>query len=270
MTKRKRHDPGSTVAGPVDATVDATVDGGLNRPFAALSGLRAKLPKQRFPAAPTAKKPSAGPQANAPATARTSKTAAARHPVSAPGGHSREDRVALSQAFAGVRPLAKKALRHPASTATPAANAANAPEVSKTEAVARARLDALVGGGVTFELTREDGLLRALRRGMHADHLKVLLDPEVRPDLEFDLHGSSAKDAQQRLSRFVREAHGRGARTLLIIHGRGNRSPGAPVLGDAALEALTRGGAAPLVSALATAPRALGGVGALLVRLGKR
>jgi len=251
----------------VDATVDATVDGGLNRPFAALSGLRAKLPKQRFPAAPTAKKPSAGPQANAPATARTSKTAAARHPVSAPGGHSREDRVALSQAFAGVRPLAKKAHRHAVATATPAANA---PEVPETEAAARARLDALVGGGVTFELTREDGLLRALRSGMHADHLKVLLDPEVRPDLEFDLHGLSAKDAQQRLSRFVREAHGRGARTLLIIHGRGNRSPGPPVLGDAALEALTRGGAAPLVSALATAPRALGGVGALLVRLGKR
>jgi len=232
-------------------------------PFAALAGLRAELPKQKRPRPKDVKAPA--PESAAKSTQRGAgdPPRATRSSVASTGGYSQEDRVAFNQAFAGVKPLAKKAILRPS------ASPVTAHETGQ-ETSARARLDALVGGGVRFDLQRQDGQLRALRQGMHPDHLKALLVPEVRPDLEFDLHGLTAVTAQQRLSRFVREAHGRGARTLLIIHGRGHHSPGDPVLGDAALEALTRGGAAPLVSALTTAPSQLGGSGALLVRLGER
>ncbi|NOY92796.1 MAG: hypothetical protein GXP55_16525 [Deltaproteobacteria bacterium] len=240
--------------------------GKSSSPFAALAGMRAELPKQKLARPKNAKAPAAQNATRTTPHGAGNPKRAARSSVASTGGYSHEDRVAFSQAFAGVKPLAKKAILRPSTVSSePVTTDETAQETS-----ARARLDALVGGGVRFDLQRQDGQLRALRQGMHADHLKALLDPELQPDLEFDLHGLTAATAQQRLSRFVREAHGRGARTLLIIHGRGHHSPGDPVLGDAALEALTRGGAAPLVSALATAPSQLGGSGALLVRLGER
>lgn len=121
-----------------------------------------------------------------------------------------------------------------------------------------------------FDVRREGGLVEALQHGEHPSHLEALRDDDAAPDLELDLHGLSARAAMERISRFVREAQARGARTLLIIHGKGHGSAGAPVLGDAALEALTRGGAAPKVCALHSAPARLGGEGALLVRLTRR
>jgi DNA-nicking Smr family endonuclease len=56
-----------------------------------------------------------------------------------------------------------------------------------------------------------------------------------------------------------------------IIHGKGLHSDAAgPVLGDAVIEALTRGSAAVNVIAFVTAPSAQGGSGALLVELRTR
>ena len=70
---------------------------------------------------------------------------------------------------------------------------------------------------------------------------------------------------------FVREEHRRGRRTLCIIHGKGKHSEGGiGVLRGAAVEALTKGGAAPLVECLASAPERFGGSGALLVRLSSK
>ena len=65
----------------------------------------------------------------------------------------------------------------------------------------------------------------------------------------------------------MRTEHRRGLRRILVVCGKGLHSAGPPVLRDAALDALTRGGAAPLVLAVASAPISLGGTGALLVQL---
>ena len=55
---------------------------------------------------------------------------------------------------------------------------------------------------------------------------------------------------------------------VLVVHGRGTRSAGGVgVLKALVVEALSEGGAAPVVTAFATAPGHLGGEGALLVRL---
>lgn len=63
--------------------------------------------------------------------------------------------------------------------------------------------------------------LRGLRRG------------EVEPDLELDLHGMTSADARRALRSALREAIEAGARCVLVVHGRGMRSEGGPVLRDA-------------------------------------
>ena len=66
----------------------------------------------------------------------------------------------------------------------------------------------------------------------------------------------------------MRSARRAGRRYLLVIHGKGSHSAdGVGVLRDAVLEALTSGGAAPVVAAFATACSRLGGSGALALAL---
>jgi len=252
-----------------DKSSNASDDGAAHRPFAALSGLRSQLPKQtqKKPTATQARPPSMARAASKPVAASASSSVPQSGAQAPQGQYTRDDRLAFNQAFAGVKPLAgSKPRPAPQTRSTPAP----APHDQTAETAARARLDALVGGGVRFDVRREGGQVEALQHGEHPSHLEALRDADAAPDLELDLHGLTARAAMERISRFVREAQARGARTLLIIHGKGHGSAGAPVLGDAALEALTRGGAAPKVCALHSAPARFGGEGALLVRLTRR
>jgi DNA-nicking Smr family endonuclease len=67
---------------------------------------------------------------------------------------------------------------------------------------------------------------------------------------------------------FVRGHHRRGAKHLLIIVGKGLHSEdGQGVLLPALIDALTKGGAAPLVRCFASAHMTLGGTGAVAVQL---
>ena len=82
---------------------------------------------------------------------------------------------------------------------------------------------------------------------------------------------SPAEAAARAVVRFVRDSHASGKKNVLIIHGRGNGSlRGLAVLKDVVVDALTESGASRLVLAFSSAPRRLGGVGALAVRLGER
>lgn len=173
----------------------------------------------------------------------------------------RDDRIALQQAYLGVAPLGGAA---PRTSRVPPPSTAPSPD----DAEARARLGALVGGAERFRIHREDGCVEALKLGKHESHLSSLHDRPA-PQATLDLHGMRADDAEHRIVSFVRSSHARGLRVLRIVHGKGLHSDGATgVLGDVAVRALSAGGAAPLVSAFLTAPRQLGGRGALLVRLG--
>jgi DNA-nicking Smr family endonuclease len=87
------------------------------------------------------------------------------------------------------------------------------------------------------------------------------------PDREVDLHGLSARDAEQRLAGELAEAQREGARCLLVIHGRGSHSQAGAVLREALPEWLARAPHAERVMAFAAAPRSLGGPGATLVLL---
>lgn len=207
------------------------------------------------------------PESPPPTTERRRKKATPKRPEARPSESLRgDDRIAFHDAMAGVRPLDRaRPVRAPhivmEKTEAPAARASADDE-------ARGRLAALVAGGVRFEIEREDEFVFGRRAGIPAAQARALSRRGILAEAELDLHGRSGDEAAREVVRFVRAQHRRGARQVCIIHGKGLHSAGGiSVLGDRVVEALTRGGAAPVVQAFATAPVERGGAGALMIRL---
>lgn len=92
----------------------------------------------------------------------------------------------------------------------------------------------------------------------------------IPPDERLDMHGLRADDARAVLGDRVRAAAERGARCLLVIHGRGAHSGGAGVLPQLAADELMGGRAAAHVLAFCRAQPRDGGAGALYVLLRRR
>lgn len=80
-----------------------------------------------------------------------------------------------------------------------------------------------------------------------------------------DLHGLTAEEAAQRTERWLRDQRERGERTVVVVTGRGNRSPGPPVL-RTEVEHLLHGLRGDLVAGWAQEP----GGGAFRVTLAPR
>ena len=173
---------------------------------------------------------------------------------------------ALNQAYRGVEPLRRPARVRGGTGPKPLAPRPRA--VDPADEAARERLGALVGGGVRFDVRWDDGFVQAVRTGASEGALTRAASARFEPEASLDLHGRQRADAQRALGEFVRAEHRRGARRLLVIVGKGQHSEdGVGVLGAAAVETLTAGGAAPLVAALSSAHPTLGGRGALAVVL---
>ena len=96
--------------------------------------------------------------------------------------------------------------------------------------------------------------MRQLRRG------------GIRIDLQLDLHGLTRDEAIENLERFVKGAYNRGQKGVLVITGKGNNSPGEPVL-KAAVAAWLRDEGKAMVSEFVTAPNEMGGGGAFVIFL---
>lgn len=188
-----------------------------------------------------------------------------------------DDRIAYFDAIAGVRPIGavKGKLRHEPSLEAVKKNPINetlvANERQANEASARKKLGELLGGGYEFDIAvDEEDFLEALRRDAPIEALGALRRANPRVDATLDLHGMREVDVDDKLARWVREQHKKGARRLLIIHGKGLRSPqGVAVLRDCVRSTLASSIATPLVHAFASAPPDLGGTGATLVELGR-
>jgi DNA-nicking Smr family endonuclease len=82
---------------------------------------------------------------------------------------------------------------------------------------------------------------------------------ELRPQAALDLHGMTAREAEAAIAAFLRDASRRGLEKVLIIHGKGNHSSGAPVLRAAARQALE---SSRLAGRFGQASREDGGAGA--------
>lgn len=81
----------------------------------------------------------------------------------------------------------------------------------------------------------------------------------LRPQASLDLHGKTAREAEDAIAAFLRDSARRGLEKVLIIHGKGNHSSGAPVLRAATRRALESN---QLAGRFGPASREDGGAGA--------
>jgi DNA-nicking Smr family endonuclease len=121
--------------------------------------------------------------------------------------------------------------------------------------------------GVVFEIDRIGDRHEGLAPGVDHGLLRKLRNGEIPRDARLDLHGLDAVSARRSVHEKLLELRSAGRRCLLVIHGRGNRSAGGPVLKDALPAWLGEPVVAPHVLAFASAAGGDGGVGATYVLL---
>ncbi|MFP3939522.1 MAG: Smr/MutS family protein [Thermoanaerobaculia bacterium] len=124
--------------------------------------------------------------------------------------------------------------------------------------------------GDRFDVRRAGNHLEGRAAGVAPGTLGRLRRGEVEPELRVDLHGFPEDEARGELRDAFRRARSAGIRCVLVIHGRGLRSPAGPVLKEALPRWLTDPPLAAWVLAFASAPGNLGGTGATLVLLRER
>ncbi|HEU4536686.1 MAG TPA: Smr/MutS family protein, partial [Polyangiaceae bacterium] len=134
----------------------------------------------------------------------------------------------------------------------------------------RAHLRGLVEGvaGERFEVSDDGRAIEGHRPEVDRSTLRRLRRGELPVDGRLDLHGLAAGAAREAVEAFVRRGRGRGDRVLLLVHGKGEHSPGGRgVLRGEIAAWLSQGEASRSVAAFATAANEDGGEGALYVLL---
>ncbi|HEX6277328.1 MAG TPA: Smr/MutS family protein [Polyangiaceae bacterium] len=124
--------------------------------------------------------------------------------------------------------------------------------------------NAVVAEGPAFSLTCEEDWVEGHRAGLSASVRRRL---GGTPTATLDLHGYDSDAARRRVARFVATERHRGRELVLVIVGKGRHSAGG--------RAVLRGEIAEWLAATAgvlafrTAPRELGGSGAVVVLLSR-
>lgn len=211
--------------------------------------------------------------ASAPAARPSTLTAAERRELESMTPISRDDEFFFQRLMSGVKPLdeAKQGRVTTAPEVKPrkvelqqnvqAAEAAADDEV-------RDHLMHLVEGATRFEVTDDGARLAGRRLDLGTSTWRRLRLGELPVDSRLDLHGKTADEARATLDEFLRERRTRRDRVVLVIHGRGEHSPGGVgVLRGEIAAWLSQGRASQHVAAFATARRDDGGEGALYVLL---
>jgi DNA-nicking Smr family endonuclease len=141
-------------------------------------------------------------------------------------------------------------------------------EIVSEDAEVLAQLSDLVSGVGTFELTETEEYVEGTRLGLDPRLVTRLRRGEFAVQAHTDLHGMIQTDAKQALEEFIVNSVRKGLRAVLVVHGRGLRSPGGmPVLKHAAAQWLSHGHIGGYVLAFANARPADGGAGAMYVLL---
>lgn len=173
-----------------------------------------------------------------------------------------DDDQAMAQAFIGVRPLENsRALR-----------IATEPKVKRDivseDAEVIAELSDLISGQGPFELTETEEYLEGARVGLDPRLVTRLRRGEFSIQAHLDLHGLTQVAAKEALTTFILDVVRKGYRAVLVVHGRGLRSPGGQaVLKHATAQWLSHGTIGGYVLAFATARPNDGGAGAVSVLL---
>lgn len=183
-------------------------------------------------------------------------------PSEAPRSAAEEESI-LREAYAGARPLTTGRRRVPAG---PRINPGAA--ASSEEAEVLARLSDLVSGHERFDLAETEEYVEGTRIGLDPRLISRLRRGEFALQDHIDLHGMVQPTAKEALTKFILGSVRKGFRTVLVVHGRGCRSPGGrPVLKHSAIQQLSSGIVGAHVLAFTTARPSDGGAGAMYVLL---
>jgi DNA-nicking Smr family endonuclease len=133
-----------------------------------------------------------------------------------------------------------------------------------------AALQELIRTGRGFVVAQTDEYMEACGPGVSPGVTCRLHQGRYSIQDHIDLHGLFVREARGLLHRFIRRSIQRGYGGVLIVHGRGLKSPGKPVLKAKVFQWLTRGPLRAHVIALASARACDGGAGATYVLLRSR
>jgi DNA-nicking Smr family endonuclease len=140
--------------------------------------------------------------------------------------------------------------------------------VVSEDAEVLAQLSDLVSGLAPFELTETEEYVEGARLGLDPRVVSRLRRGEFATQGHLDLHGLIQPDAKAALADFIVGAVRKGWRAVLVVHGRGLRSPGGePVLKHAVAQWLSHGIIGGYVLAFTSARAYDGGAGAVWVLL---
>lgn len=179
-----------------------------------------------------------------------------------------DDEAIFARAMAGVRPLdpATRA-RRPRSPGARQPLLASQPD---EDLEVLARLADLISGVGEFDLRYSDEFVQGSAPGVGPGLLERLAAGEFPVQDYLDLHGLGEEQALGATERFLVQSVAKGLRSVLLVHGRGLRSPGGvPVLKTALVRALSSKRLQKRVLAFCTARPVDGGTGAMYVLLRK-
>jgi DNA-nicking Smr family endonuclease len=252
-----------------DAATQAAKFGGFKPLAGGLEGFKAKLDaeakaeEERQKAAAAKGKPLPPPRPAAPPPRKPERSSTS----------DLDDEMSFHRMMQGVTPLdAGGKARVPVTTEVrPGAQRLKAAEVKARAAVeaenALAHLHAIVDDVARFEVSDDGKRVEGRRVDAPPDLVRSLRRGMLPVDGRLDLHGFSAAQAQEQLVEFLRTMRTRNERCVLVIHGKGERTPGGGVLRGEISAWLSQGRAREHVLAFVTAREEDGGEGAVYVAL---
>jgi DNA-nicking Smr family endonuclease len=184
-----------------------------------------------------------------------------------------DDEMSFHRMMSGVTPLdAGAKARVPLTTEVrPGEQRMKAAELHARVAVeteaAIAHLHAIVDDVARFEVSDDGRRVEGRRIDAPPDLVRNMRRGMLPIDGRLDLHGLTAAQAQEKLLEFLRTMRQRNERCVLVIHGKGERIPGAGVLRGEIAAWLSQGKAREHVLAFTTARDDDGGEGAVYVAL---
>ncbi len=175
--------------------------------------------------------------------------------------NEKDESKAFAEAMSGVVPLTDR-------ERVAIKCAEKQPRTMDEAAAIDAHLRDLIDGVIPFDIADTDEFIEGSIHGFDRNVLRKLRRGEFALQDHIDLHGYIREDARLAVAKFIRSAHERGLRCVLIVHGRGLRSKDQiPVLKEKLKAWLTRGSIGTKVLAFASARPYDGGTGAGYVLL---
>jgi len=240
-------------------------------PFEALRPLKEELARKGDVASSKKAKPTTGEGRVLAASRMVAPSRAESAQVSSESEN--DEALLLHRSFAGVRPLDRargRVTRQIVERSEAVERAATRMRDSeRTDAdVVHEHLRALIDGQARFEVEDDGRNVEGRRLDLPRDALRRLRRGLLPIDARLDLHGLRVERAREQLESFLRMTRARGERCVLVVHGKGDHSPGGlGVLRGEMAAWLSQGAASEHVAGFATATGHDGGHGAVYVLL---